>query len=134
MKAARDTWINPAVALALGAAAGALFAWLRTPLPWMLGPLLAMAVCNFSGARLRAPSGGRACGQIIIGTALGLYFTPLVGRQVLSHWPLLIFAALFAILVAWASGWFLSRTTGTDRSTAFFASVPGGAAEMAILG
>jgi membrane AbrB-like protein len=134
MKAARDTWINPAVALALCAAAGALFTWLRTPLPWMLGPLLAMAVCNFSGARLRAATGGRACGQVIIGTALGLYFTPLVGRQVLSHWPLLIFAALFAILVAWGCGWFLSRTTDTDRSTAFFASVPGGAAEMAILG
>lgn len=134
MKAARDTWINPAVALSLCAAAGALFAWLRTPLPWMLGPLLAMAVCNFSGARLRAVPGGRPSGQLIIGTALGLYFTPVVAREVASHWPLLVFAALFSILVAWGCGWFLARTTDTDRSTAFFASVPGGAAEMAILG
>jgi membrane AbrB-like protein len=134
MKAARDTWVNPVVAFALCAAAGALFAWLRTPLPWMLGPLVAMAVCNFSGARLRALPGGRPCGQLIIGTALGLYFTPVVAREVASYWPLLVFAALFAILVAWGCGWFLSRTTDTDRSTAFFASVPGGAAEMAILG
>jgi membrane AbrB-like protein len=100
----------------------------------MLGPLVAMALCNFSGARLRAAPGGRPCGQLIIGTALGLYFTPLVAREVASYWPLLVFAALFAILVAWGCGWFLSRTTDTDRSTAFFASVPGGAAEMAILG
>ncbi len=48
--------------------------------------------------------------------------------------PLLVFAALFAIAVAWACARFLSRTTDTDRSTAFFASVPGGATEMAILG
>ena len=134
MKAPRDTWVNPFLALVLCLASGALFAWLRTPLPWMIGPLLAMAVCNFAGAQLRSVPGSRQLGQLIIGTALGLYFTPLVARQVASYWPLLIFAACFAILVAWACGWFLSHTTDTDRTTAFFASVPGGAAEMAILG
>lgn len=134
MKAPRDTWVNPVVALVLCTGAGALFVWLKTPLPWMIGPLLAMAACNFSGAQLRAVPGGRQFGQLIIGTALGLYFTPEVARQVASFWPLLVFAAVFAILVAWGCGWFLSRTTDTDRTTAFFASVPGGAAEMAILG
>lgn len=134
MKAARDTWINPVVALALCMAAGGVFSWLKTPLPWMIGPLLAMAASNFAGGRLRSVPGSRQLGQLIIGTVLGLYFTPLVARQVATYWPLLLFAALFAILVAWACGWFLSRTTDTDRTTAFFASVPGGAAEMAILG
>jgi hypothetical protein len=134
MKAARDSWINPVLALVLCAAAGALFAWLKTPLPWMIGPLLAMAVSNFAGAQLRSAPGGRQVGQLIIGTALGLYFTPVVAQQVASYWPLLIFAALFAILVAWVCGWFLASVTDTDRTTAFFASVPGGAAEMAILG
>ncbi len=134
MKAARDTWINPVVAFALCAAGGALFAWMRTPLPWMIGPLLMMAVWNFSGARLRAPMGGRQVGQLIIGTALGLYFTPVVAREVAASWPILLGAALFAIALAWACGWFLSRVTDTDRTTAFFASVPGGAAEMAVLG
>lgn len=134
MKPPRDSWINPVVALALCGASGVLFAWLKTPLPWMIGPLLAMAVCNFAGAQLRAAPGGRPLGQLIIGTALGLYFTPEVAHQVASFWPLLVFAALFAMLVAWGCGWFLSRTTDTDRTTAFFASVPGGAAEMAILG
>ena len=134
MRAARESWINPVLALALCAAVGALFAWLRTPLPWMIGPLLAMAVSNFAGARLRTIPGSRQLGQLIIGTALGLYFTPVVAQQVVSYWPLLIVAALFAILVAWACGWFLASVTDTDRTTAFFASVPGGATEMAVLG
>ena len=134
MKAARDSWINPVLALALCAAGGALCAWLKTPIPWMIGPLLAMAVGNFAGARLRTIPGSRQLGQLIIGTALGLYFTPVVAQQVASYWPLLIVAALFAILVAWACGWFLASVTDTDRTTAFFASVPGGAAEMAVLG
>jgi uncharacterized protein len=134
MKAARDSWVNPVVALALCTAGGALFSWLGTPLPWMIGPLLVMAVCNFSGARLRSVPGSRQLGQLIIGTALGLYFTPVVAREVASSWILLLIAALFAIALAWACGWFLSSVTDTDRTTAFFASVPGGAAEMAVLG
>jgi len=134
VRPARDSWVNPALALALCAAVGATFAWLRMPLPWMTGPLLAMAVCNFAGARLRSPPGARALGQIVIGTALGLYFTPMVGREVGAHWWLLMAAALVAIFLGVLGGWVLSRASGVDAKTAFFASVPGGAAEMAILG
>lgn len=99
----------------------------------MIGPLLVMAALNFGGARLRAPPGARPAGQVIIGTALGLYFTPVVAQQVLSYWHLLLLAAALAIVIACACAWFLNRVTDTDRTTAFFASVPGGAAEMAVL-
>lgn len=133
MKAARDTLLNPLLSVTLCVSAGALFDWLKTPLPWMIGPLVAMALLNFSGARLRAPWGARQVGQVIIGTALGLYFTPVVAQQVISYWPLLLLAALLAILIACACAAFLNSVTDTDRTTAFFASVPGGAAEMAVL-
>jgi uncharacterized protein len=134
VRAARDSWINPCLALGLCAASGALFAWLRLPLPWMIGPLTAMALCNFAGAALRAPRGGREIGQVVIGTALGLYFTPLVAREVVSYWPLLIGAGLFAVALGAFAGWILSHVAGIDRTTAFFASVAGGAAEMTLLG
>jgi membrane AbrB-like protein len=126
--------VNPALSLALCAAAGAACAWARLPLPWMIGPLLAMALFNFTGAELRGLPGGRAAGQIVIGSALGLYFTPLVAGEVAEHWSLLFLAALIAIFLGVLGGWVLSRASGTDAKTAFFASVPGGAAEMAILG
>jgi membrane AbrB-like protein len=134
VRPARDSWVNPALALVLCTVAGAAFAWVRIPLPWMTGPLLAMAACNFAGAELRAPPGARAAGQIVIGTALGLYFTPLVGRQIGEHWWILVLAALIAIFLGVLGGWVLSRASGVDARTAFFASVPGGAVEMAILG
>lgn len=134
MKAARDSWLNPLLALLLCGFAGGAFAWLRMPLPWMIGPLLVLAVCNFAGAQLRAPPGGRALGQVVIGTALGLYFTPAVGTEVLAHWPLLLLAAGVAILLGVLGGWILRRASGVDPATAFFASVPGGAAEMTLLG
>lgn len=134
MRAARDSWANPVLALALCGAAGALFAWLRLPLPWMIGPLAAMALCNFANAGLRAPRGGRETAQIVIGTALGLYFTPAVAREVASYWHLLIAAGLFAIALGALGGWILGRVAGVDGTTAFFASVAGGAAEMTLLG
>ena len=63
MKPARDSWVNPALALCACAATGATFAWLKLPLPWMIGPLATMALCNFAGASLRAPRGGRENGE-----------------------------------------------------------------------
>lgn len=100
----------------------------------MIGPLLSMAVFNFAGAELRAFRLARPAGQVIIGTALGLYFTPAVVREVSAYWVLLVGAALFAIALAWGCSQVLARVGGVDRITAFFASVPGGAAEMAVLG
>jgi len=134
MRAARDSWLNPALALLLCALAGAACAHLRVPIPWMIGPLAAMAACNIAGTGLRAPRIARPAGQVVIGVALGLYFTPLVVRETLAYWPLLLLAAVMAIGLGVVSGWLLSAVSGTDRTTAFFASVPGGATEMTLLG
>jgi len=119
--------------LAIGAAAGFLFAWIGTPIPWMLGPLLALAFLRISGAPVAAPPGGRQIGQWIIGTALALYFTPPVVRQVAESWPIFIAGAVFAIALGYAAGVVLARLARLDLTTGIFASVPGGAAEMTIL-
>jgi len=134
VRPARDSWLNPALGFALCVLAGGAFAWLHVPLPWLLGPLVVMALCNFAGAELRSLRGARELGQIAIGIALGLYFSPEVGKYVLSHWPLLLAAGVFAIALGVLSGLILARLANIDRSTAFFASVPGGAAEMTLLG
>lgn len=126
--------LPPAGALAIALAAGLLCDALHTPLPWMIGPMLAIATVRVCGLHVTAPRGGRQAGQWIIGTALGLYFTPLVVERVGGIVWLLLVGALFAIALGYVCGYLLSALAGTDRTTAMFASVPGGAAEMAILG
>lgn len=121
-------------ALAVSLAAALVFDALRTPLPWMIGPLLGVAATRVAGWPVSAPRGARQVGQWIIGTALGLYFTPLVAERVSGVIWLLLLGAVFAIAVGYICGYFLSVLGGTDRTTAMFASVPGGAAEMAVLG
>lgn len=123
-----------AVALVVALGAGALCAALHTPIPWMLGPLAAIALARVAGVDLGAPRGAREAGQWIIGAALGLYFTPAVVAQVRDAWGLLAAGAAFSIAVGYLSGAVLARLAGIDLTTGVFASVPGGASEMARLG
>ena len=120
--------------LVIGAAAGWLCSRIGIPIPWMLGPLFSLALLRVADVGVAAPPGGRQAGQWIIGTSLGLYFTPHVVREVAGWWPLLAVGAAFAIALGYAGGLVLARLAGIDRTTAIFACVPGGAAEMAVLG
>jgi uncharacterized membrane protein AbrB (regulator of aidB expression) len=40
-------------ALAVGVSAGYLFDLLRTPIPWMIGPMIAVATLNLMGMRVQ---------------------------------------------------------------------------------
>ena len=77
------------LALAIGAGAGYACALLHTPIPWMLGPLFSLAFLRVAGVDVGVPAPVRYGGQWIIGTSLGLYFTPLVVREVAGLWYLL---------------------------------------------
>lgn len=123
-----------AAALAIGACAGYACTLLRTPIPWMLGPLFTLAFLRIGGVDIAVPTPARYVGQWIIGTALGLYFTPSVLREIGSVWYLPLAGAAFAIAIGYASGAVLARLANLDLTTALFASVPGGAAEMSTLG
>lgn len=120
--------------LIVSAIGGAISVWLNTPLPWMIGPLVGMAIFKFGGADLRAPVLAREFGQFIIAITLGLYFTPSIAREVAGSWAVLLAAAFASILIGCIAARFLAATARIDQATAYFASIPGGAAEMAHLG
>src|SRR4030095_6560965 len=131
---ARAQWLQGSAGLAAGAAGGWIWSPAHTPIPWMLGPLVTLAFLRVAGVRIGSPPGGRQIGQWIIGTSLGLYFTPHVIREVAGWWWLLAIGAVFAIGLGYGGGVLLARLAGIDRTTGIFASVPGGAAEMSVLG
>ncbi|MFX5622733.1 AbrB family transcriptional regulator, partial [Acinetobacter baumannii] len=63
MRSVLSRWRPTLLTLLLGLGAALLCEWLRTPLPWMIGPLLAVAAARMMGADLRAPSQARNAGQ-----------------------------------------------------------------------
>lgn len=134
MKFNRTPLVSALLGLLASACGGAICARIGTPLPWMVGSLGAMALLNFSGARLMALRGGQPLGQTVVATGLGLYFTPAVAAEVGANGLWLVLAALFSIALGYAAAAVLSGLSGSDRTTAFFASVPGGAVEMSLLG
>ena len=123
-----------AAALLLALIAAQACVWLDTPLPWMIGPLLATAGACMLGAPLHAPRLVRSTGQWVIGTALGLYFTASVVAALLAYAGWIALTVLFALLLGVAGGALMQRLSGADRGTAFFAMAVGGASEMATQG
>jgi membrane AbrB-like protein len=120
--------------LAVSAIGGAVCAWIGTPLPWMIGSIFGMAAAQMAGAGFEPLPGGRPVAFVVVGCSLGLYFTASVVQQVAGLWPWFVALGFSAIAFGALSGWVLARLSGADRATAYFGSMPGGAAEMALMG
>jgi hypothetical protein len=120
-------------ALVVGIPAGYLFHRLGTPIPWMIGPMVAVAGLNLLGVKMHSPPYGRQTGQVILGSAVSLYFTPTVVAALAVHFGAIVAASASAFLIGGLGALILSRISGVDGKSTFFASIPGGAMAMAVL-
>ena len=119
--------------LAVGIPAGFLFDRLHAPIPWMIGPMIAVAAFNLMGVRMYSVPYGRQMGQVTLGSAVSLYFTPAVVAELAAHLPAIAAATVAVFLVGGLGALTLSRASGVDGKSTFFASIPGGAMAMAVL-
>jgi len=117
--------------LALGAAVGACAQQIRMPLPFVLGPLVATAILGITGWPVVGVRRLRPGAQFVIGSAIGIQFTHAIVARLALLLPLIIGSGFMAIAVCACASVFLIVAAGLDRKTAFFATAPAGAAEMA---
>ncbi len=119
---------------AIGAACG-LAAWAaHLPLPWLLGPLFGTGLAAALGPPRPVVPGSRQAGQAIVGAALGLYFTGEVLRAIGEGLPWMLLTSAAALATGMAGAGLMRKRAGLDPVTAFYAGVPGGAADMAVFG
>jgi uncharacterized protein len=121
-------------AIAVACVGSVICVWLGTPLPWLIGSLVAVAAVNMLHGRLAAPVAAREAGQWAIGVTLGLYFAPDVVRETLRLGPWIAASVVFAIALGWLGALLLARLAATDAPTSYFAMAIGGASEMATQG
>ncbi|MES2979993.1 MAG: AbrB family transcriptional regulator [Pseudomonadota bacterium] len=128
--------------LLLALAAAALCLRWNTPLPWMIGPLVATGAASMLGAPMLSWDPLRNIGQWTIGCALGLYFTPAVVSLVAGIWWVIVLGIAWALGLGLLAGEFLHRVhkapgalhiAGLSRITTYFAAPIGGASEMTLI-
>lgn len=123
-----------ALAVAIGAVGGALFLAIDAPLPWVLGSMAGCAIASIVGLPVAASSATRRPMAAVVGVVLGSTFHPGLIALAQQFWlPMLLLPVFLAISALLCVGWF-RRVAGFDPATAWFAGMPGGVAEMVLLG
>lgn len=134
--------VHITLTLLLGLLAALACVQLNTPLPWMIGPLVATAVLSMLGAPTQSYTPLRNVGQWVIGAALGLYFTPQVVALVAALWWAIVLNIVWALALGLAFGAWLHRVhsrpgwlhvAGLSTVTTYFAAPIGAASEMTLM-
>ncbi|GAA3400468.1 AbrB family transcriptional regulator [Paenibacillus hodogayensis] len=120
---------------ALAVVGGLLFAWIRLPIPWLLGPMTMV----FIGSRLfktvkpywSAPM--RDTGMIIVGYVLGLSFTLETFRQIGKQLPSMILLTALLLICSFLIAWLVAKWSGLHFPTVLMGSIPGGLSQMIAL-
>lgn len=121
-------------ALAVGGAGGLFFWWLHAPLPWVVGSMAACAITSVAGAPIQASAATRRPMAAVIGVVLGSSFGPHLFDH-MRDWIVPLAALPFFLgTAALLCVTYFRRVARFDPATAYFAGMPGGIAEMVLMG
>ena len=123
-----------AVSFAIAFLAGLLAAWVRLPLPWMLGPLFVALVFAINSRPLSQPKSLVLPTRAVIGVAIGATFTPDVLAKASGTMVSLALMVPYMVVMTYLGTVFLVKCARFDKATAFFSAAPGGLADMLIFG
>ena len=130
----KTDWSAVALAFAIGAVGGLVFNHFRLPLAWMLGPMVAVTIAATARAKVVLPEPLRAVCNGMLGLLLGSTFTPDIFGRVAQWAVTLGVLIVYVMLIAATIVVIFRRVFGFDPVTAYFAAMPGGIAEMTIIG
>ncbi|MEO0671197.1 MAG: AbrB family transcriptional regulator [Pseudomonadota bacterium] len=123
--ALRSTVFGTAKTIAIGVVGGALFASVGTPLPWLSGSALAVAIAALAGQKLNVAPSVRTLTLVFLGATMGAAVKPET-LQSLQQWPLsLVGLGVAVVAMMIASQLYLRHVHGFEPTTAKLAAVPG---------
>lgn len=113
---------------------GWLFVQAGLPLPWMLVAMTVVPIASVLQLPVFAPAKLRPPMTATIGVMLGAGFHPGLLQSLPGWLPSIAGLLIFSVTSGLACSVFLYRYAGLDRTTSFFAGMPGGLVEMVEVG
>ncbi len=120
------------LALALAGVGGFYLAGL--PLPFLFGPMAACLLAALAGLPLRGLGQISVAARSVLGVAIGATVTPALIATLPSMLASVAIVPLYIAVIGLVGVPFFRRVCGFDTVTAFYAAMPGGAADMTLFG
>lgn len=112
----------------------AVFAALRLPLPFLLGPMFACLFAALAGIPMEGMPKVSDAMRTVLGLAVGLSITPeLIGRLGAMAVSVAM-VPVFVLLIGLVGVPYFRRVCRLDPATAYFAAMPGGLQDMIVFG
>jgi membrane AbrB-like protein len=123
----RTRWKPLLASLTIGLIGALVFAELRIPLPYVVGPMFANMVTAlmFPKIELWVPAWLKLASLMVIGALFGMTVTPDLIYHIPQWWPTMLLIVVFVVLAV-ASVTLFMRAMGYDMVTSYFSSTPGG--------
>jgi membrane AbrB-like protein len=130
----RSLLLRRCMTVLISAAGVAIFLRLDLPLPFLFGPMAASLVIALCGAPLAGLGQVSIAARSVLGVAIGTSVTPALVAEFPSMLASVALVPLYIVVIGLIGVPFFRKVCGFDLVTAFYAAMPGGAADMTIFG
>jgi len=125
------SFLPVATALFIGSLGAILFTFIKTPLPWLLGAIVAIAIASrFKRVSIRSPKFLSAPARAVLGITVGSAFNPEILHYFLDFLSSLLLIFPFVVIVTFFGMLYYWKWLKFDKMTAYFSAMPGGLLEM----
>ncbi|MFP5115351.1 AbrB family transcriptional regulator [Bacillaceae bacterium C204] len=126
-----DKRIRFGVTLLTALIGGFMFTIFHSPIPWLLGPMVAVLIgTRFGKVQYYWPSRIRDIGLVIVGYSIGLSFTKEALLEIVAKLPSMLLMTILLVCFCAGIAFVVSKLSGVDYPTVLIGSIPGGLSQM----
>lgn len=129
-----NTLIRLFITVVIAFIGGLIFVFIHMPLPWLLGPMIAILIgAKLGKLHLYWSVDIRNTGLIPIGYSIGLSFTTNTLIQIIHQLPTMLLITIILLSFCAVIALVVSRLSGVDYLTILTGSIPGGLSQVITL-